>query len=252
MAIIKEKVTWIHHWSKKMFSFKTTRSPSLRFNSGEFALMGMLIDDKPKLKAYSISSANHEDHLEWLSIKLDNGPLTSKLQHIKIGDEILVNSKSTGTLVIDYLLPGRNLYLISTGTGLSPFMAIIKDPRTYERFEKVILTHTVQYPEELAYKNVLESFNTEWDMITEGNFVYFNTLTKSPWEREGRITNWIKDSSLFKQTTQQDLDINLDRFMICGSEGLNKDLMSYFKGIGMKEGNTQIAGTYLVEKAFVE
>ena len=129
MAIIKEKVTWIHHWSKKMFSFKTTRSQSLRFNSGEFALMGILIDDKPKLKAYSISSANHEDYLEWLSIKLDDGPLTSKLQHIKIGDEVLVNSKSTGTLVIDYLLPGRNLYLISTGTGLSPFMAIIKDPR---------------------------------------------------------------------------------------------------------------------------
>ena len=252
MAIIKEKVTWIHHWSKKMFSFKTTRSPSLRFNSGEFALMGILIDDKPKLKAYSISSANHEDYLEWLSIKLDNGPLTSKLQHIKVGDEILVNSKSTGTLVIDYLLPGRNLYLISTGTGLSPFMAIIKDPRTYEKFEKVILTHTVQYPEELAYKDVLESFNKEWDMITEGNFIYFNTLTKSPWEREGRITNWIKDSSLFKHTTKQDLDINLDRFMICGSEGLNKDLMNYFKGIGMKEGNTQIAGTYLVEKAFVE
>jgi ferredoxin--NADP+ reductase len=131
-------------------------------------------------------------------------------------------------------------------------MAIIKDPRTYDRFEKVILTHTVQFPEELAYKDVLESFNKEWDMITEGNFVYFNTLTKSPWEREGRITNWIKDSSLFKHTTKQDLDINLDRFMICGSEGLNKDLMNYFKGIGMKEGNTQIAGTYLVEKAFVE
>ena len=130
------------------------------------------------MRAYSMASANHEDHLEWLSIKIQDGPLTSKLQHIKEGDEILVNTKSTGTLVVDYLLPGRNLYLIATGTGLAPYMSIIKDPYTYERFQKVILSHTVQYENELAYHEDLNWFNEEWKEVTKGNFRYFNTLTQ--------------------------------------------------------------------------
>jgi len=247
----KEIVTWVQHWCDKTFSFRTTRNHNNRFNNGEFSLVGIEHEGKKLVRAYSMASANHEDHLEFLSIKLDDGPLTSKLQHIKVGDEILIKARSTGTLVIDYLLPGRNLYLISTGTGLAPFLGIIKDPDTYERFDKVVLTHTVQYENELAYKDILENFNTEWQKITNGNFIYFNTLTQQEWARKGRITKWIKDGSLFRETTKQNLSQD-DRFMICGSQGLNKDLMDHFKTLGMQEGNTSTPAQFVVEKAFVQ
>ena len=195
MALLEEKVLSIHHWTDKTFSFKTTRSQGFRFKNGEFAMIGLEIDQKPLLRAYSIASANHEDHLEFLSIKVPNGPLTSRLQHIKVNDNILINSKSTGTLVCDYLLPGKNLYLFSTGTGLAPFMSIVRDPETYEKFEKVILTHTVRISEELAYKNLLENLNQDeiYKDITKNNFIYFNTVTRQDWHRTGRITNWIKN-----------------------------------------------------------
>ena len=252
MAIKIEKVTSVKHWNDKVFSFCTTRSFPNKFNNGEFAMIGIQHEGKKILRAYSFASANHEDQLEFISIKIQDGPLTSKLQHIKEGDEILVNSKATGTLVIDYLLPGRNLYLISTGTVLAPFMSIIKDPATYERFDKVILTHTVQYENELVYKDVLENFNEQWNEVTQDKFLYFNTLTQQDWSRKGRITNWIKDQSLFEQTTQQELNIEKDRFMICGSQGLNADLMDHFESLGMEEGNTSTPGQFVVEKAFVQ
>lgn len=252
MAVNKETVTWVKHWSDKTFSFKTTRNYPNKFSNGEFAMIGMEHEGKKLMRAYSIASANHEDYLEFLSIKIDDGPLTSKLQHIKVGDEVLVNPRSTGTLVIDYLEPGRNLYMIATGTGLAPFLSIIKDPVTYERFDKVVLTHTVQYEEELAYHEPLTYFNEEWKEITNGNFRYFNTLTQQEWPRKGRITKWIKDGNLFPMTTNQNLDSNKDRFMICGSQGLNKDLIEHFESLGMQEGNTSIPGQFVVEKAFVQ
>tara|TARA_Y100001937_G_scaffold117125_1_gene169984 strand:- start:56 stop:817 length:762 start_codon:yes stop_codon:yes gene_type:complete len=252
MAVNKEKVTWVKHWSDKTFSFRTTRDYPLKFNNGEFVMMGLENEGKKLMRAYSVASANHQDHLEFLSIKIQDGPLTSKLQHIKEGDEILINSRSTGTLVIDYLLPGRNLYLIATGTGLAPFMGIIKDPVTYERFEKVVLTHTVQYPNELAYHEELNFFNEEWNQVTLGNFRYFTTLTQAPWPRKGRITEWIKNGNLFPNTVGQSLDTEKDKFMICGSQGLNKDLIEHFESLGMKEGNTSIPGDFVVEKAFVQ
>jgi len=247
-----ETVTHVRHWSDKTFSFRTTRSFPNKFENGEFAMIGMEHEGKKLLRAYSFASANHENHLEFLSIKIDDGPLTSKLQHIKEGDEILVNSKATGTLVIDYLLPGRNLYLIATGTGLAPFLSIIKDPRTYERFEKVVLTHTVQYEQELAYKDVLETFNEDWNEVTQGRFRYFNTLTQQEWPRQGRITNWIKSNELFNAVLNQPLDNQNDRFMICGSQGLNKDLIEHFESLGMEEGNTSTPANFVVEKAFVQ
>ena len=199
MAILKEKVIDIHHWTDKTFSFKTTRNLSFRFKNGEFAMIGLEIDDKPLLRAYSVVSPNHEDHLEFLSIKVPNGPLTSKLQHIDINNEILINSKSTGTLVCDYLLPGRNLYLFSTGTGLAPFMSIVRDPETYEKFENVILTHTVRTIKELAYKDLLQNLNHDdtYSHVTKGKFEYFNTVTREKWERTGRITEWIKNKNLW-------------------------------------------------------
>ena len=252
MAFFKEKVTEVRHWCDKTFSFKTTRDPGFKFSNGEFTMMGMTIDGKPKTRAYSMASANHESHVEWLSIKLDDGPLTSKLQHIKVGDEILINSKSTGTLVIHYLKPGRNLYLISTGTGLAPFMSIIKDPETYERFENVVLSHTVQYEQELAYHHELNWFNEVWKEVTKGRFSYFNTLTQQQWPRKGRITEWLKNGMLFASTRGQSLDLTQDRFMICGSQGLNTDIMNWLEEQGAQEGNTSEPGDFVVEKAFVQ
>ena len=252
--INKETVLQVKHWSDKTFSFRTTRKFPNKFNNGEFAMIGIEHEGKKLLRAYSFASANHEDHLEFLSIKIQDGPLTSKLQHIKEGDEILVNSKSTGTLVIDYLLPGRNLYLIATGTGLAPYMSIIKDPRTYERFEHVILTHTVQYENELAYKDELETFNEDWKEVTLGRFTYFNTLTQQEWKNKGRITEWIKNGHLYIITNNisQPFEPKKDRFMVCGSQGLNKDLIEHFESLGMEEGNTSIPGQFVIEKAFVQ
>ena len=204
MAVNKETVLEVKHWSDKTFSFRTTRKFPNKFNNGEFAMIGMEHEGKKIMRAYSFASANHEDYLEFLSIKIQDGPLTSKLQHIKEGDEILVNPRSTGTLVIDYLLPGRNLYLIATGTGLAPFMGIIKDPKTYERFEHVILTHTVQYENELAYKDELETFNEDWKQVTQGRFTYFNTLTQQEWKNKGRITEWIKNCLLYTSPSPRD------------------------------------------------
>ena len=252
MAVNKETVLQVKHWSDKTFSFRTTRKFPNKFNNGEFAMIGMEHEGKKIMRAYSFASANHEDYLEFLSIKIQDGPLTSKLQHIKEGDEILVNPRSTGTLVIDYLLPGRNLYLIATGTGLAPFMGIIKDPKTYERFEHVILTHTVQYENELAYKDELETFNEDWKQVTQGRFTYFTTLTQQEWKNKGRITEWIKNDKLFSETVGQTLDVKQDRFMICGSQGLNKDLIEHFESLGMEEGNTSIPAQFVVEKAFVQ
>ena len=254
MAILKEKVIDIHHWTDKTFSFKTTRNLSFRFKNGEFAMIGLEIDDKPLLRAYSVVSPNHEDHLEFLSIKVPNGPLTSKLQHIDINNEILINSKSTGTLVCDYLLPGRNLYLFSTGTGLAPFMSIVRDPETYEKFENVILTHTVRTIKELAYKDLLQNLNNDdiYSHVTKGKFEYFNTVTREKWERTGRITEWIKNKNLWDAVKKEKFDPELDRVMICGSEEMTYELKEIFESFGSKEGSTKVQGGFVIEKAFAE
>ena len=254
MALLKQKVTEIHHWTDKTFSFKTTRDMSFRFKNGEFAMIGLEIDGKPLLRAYSVVSPNHEDHLEFLSIKVPNGPLTSKLQHIKIDDEIIVNSKPTGTLVCDYLLPGRNLFLFSTGTGLAPFMSIVRDPETYEKFEKVILTHTVRTSKELAYKDLLANLNNDevYSEVTRNNFIYFNTVTREKWDNEGRITNWIKENTLWKKVGVENFNPEIDRVMICGSEEMTFDLKKIFEKLGSKEGSTKVQGGFVIEKAFAE
>ena len=254
MALLKEKVTEIHHWTDKTFSFKTTRDMSFRFKNGEFAMIGLEIDGKPLLRAYSVVSPNHEDHLEFLSIKVPNGPLTSKLQHIKIDDEIIVNSKPTGTLVCDYLLPGRNLFLFSTGTGLAPFMSIVRDPETYEKFEKIILTHTVRTSKELAYKDLLTNLNTDeiYSEVTKNNFIYFNTVTREKWDNEGRITDWIKENTLWKKVGVESFKPEIDRVMICGSEEMTFDLKKIFEKLGSKEGSTKVQGGFVIEKAFAE
>ncbi len=254
MALLKEKVTHIHHWTDKTFSFKTTRNAGFRFKNGEFAMIGLEIEGKPLLRAYSVVSPNHEDHLEFLSIKVPNGPLTSKLQHIREKDEIIVNSKPTGTLVCDYLLPGRNLFLFSTGTGLAPFMSIVRDPETYEKFEKIILTHTVRKVNELAYKDLLDNLNSDevYKEVTKGQFVYFNTVTRENWEREGRITDWITTKKLWSSIGVSEFNPSHDRVMICGSESMTFDLKKIFEEMGSSEGSTKVQGGFVIEKAFAE
>ena len=254
MALLKEKVTEIHHWTDKTFSFKTTRDVSFRFKNGEFAMIGLEIDGKPLLRAYSVVSPNHEDHLEFLSIKVPNGPLTSKLQHVKIDDEIIINSKPTGTLVCDYLLPGRNLFLFSTGTGLAPFMSIVRDPETYEKFDKIILTHTVRTSKELAYRDLLTNLNNDevYSEVTRNNFIYFNTVTREKWDNEGRITDWIKENTLWSKVGVENFKPEIDRVMICGSEEMTFDLKKIFEKLGSKEGSTKVQGGFVIEKAFAE
>ena len=254
MAILKEKVLSIHHWTDKTFSFKTTRNMGFRFKNGEFAMIGLEIEGKPLLRAYSVASPNHEDHLEFLSIKVPNGPLTSKLQHIKVGDEILVNSKPTGTLVCDYLLPGRNLFMLSTGTGLAPFMSISRDPETYEKFKKVVLVHGVRTAKELAYMDTLNNLNKDdvYSEVTRGNFIYFNTVTRDEWPRQGRITKWIYEDKLWSAIEIEEFNPKEDRIMICGSEEMTFEIKGIFEKLGSLEGSTKVQGGFVIEKAFAE
>ncbi len=255
-AFLNETVLTVHHWTDRLFSFTTTRDPSLRFSNGHFTMIGLRLEGgKPLLRAYSIVSANYEEHLEFLSIKVQDGPLTSKLQHIKVGDKIAVGKKPTGTLLIDYLLPGKNLYLFGTGTGLAPFMSIIRDPATYEKFEKVILVHGVRQVAELAYHDylTLELPEHEFlgDMISE-QLLYYPTVTREPFRNQGRVTTLIETGKLQSDLGLPKFDPATDRAMMCGSPALLKDLKHILEKRGFIEGNTTKPGDYVVERAFVE
>ena len=254
-AFLEETVTEVHHWTDRLFSFKTTRDQALRFSNGHFTMIGLRVDGKPLLRAYSIVSANYEEHLEFLSIKVPDGPLTSRLQHIQVGDKIVVGKKPTGTLLIDYLLPGKNLYLLGSGTGLAPFMCIVRDPATYERFENVILVHGVREVKELAYRDYLthELPNHEFlgEMVS-AQMRYYPTVTREAFEHQGRITTLIEQGKLEADLGLPAIDPSRDRIMICGSPGLNKDLKTILEARGFKEGNTTTPGDYVVERAFVE
>jgi ferredoxin--NADP+ reductase len=239
-----------------LFSFTTTRDPALRFSNGHFTMIGLRQPGgKPLLRAYSIASANYEEHLEFLSIKVQDGPLTSQLQHIKVGDKIVVGKKPTGTLLIDYLLPGKNLYLLGSGTGLAPFLSVARDPATYERFEKVIVVHGVRQVNELAYYDYfmheLPDHEFLGDMITE-QMLYYPTVTREPFRNQGRITTLIESGKLEKDLGLPKMDPANDRVMICGSPGLLKDLKVILEKKGYSEGSTTSPGDFVVERAFVE
>ncbi|WP_320823351.1 ferredoxin--NADP reductase [Reinekea sp.] len=255
-ALRKETVTEVHHWNDSLFSFKTTRDAGFRFKNGHFVMIGLEQDGgRPLMRAYSIASANYEEELEFFSIKVADGPLTSKLQKIKLGDEIVVGSKPTGTLVLDNLLPGRNLYLISTGTGLAPFMSIIKDPETYDQYEKVILTHGVRTVDELAYRDLIndELPNNEYfgELIKE-QLIYYPTVTREDYVNMGRITDLMESGKLFADINLPDMDLEQDRFMICGSPSMLKDTCRILDGRGFKEARHGNVGHYVIERAFVE
>lgn len=243
----------VHHWTDRLFSFRVTRPDSFRFRSGEFVMIGLMVDGKPLLRAYSLASPSWDHELDFYSIKVQDGPLTSRLQNIKPGDAILLGRKPTGTLVHDALLPGRNLYLLSTGTGIAPFASIIRDPDTYERFEKVILTHTCREVGELAYGNMLVRDTIADPLVGEmvdGRLVHYTTTTRENFERMGRITTLIENGRLFADIGEQPLDAGKDRVMICGSMEMLKDLQGLCERAGLEEGANSKPGHYVIEKAF--
>jgi ferredoxin--NADP+ reductase len=254
-AFNEEKVLSVHHWTDRLFTFTTTRDQSLRFSNGHFTMIGLKVNNKPLLRAYSIVSANYEEHLEFLSIKVPDGPLTSRLQHIQVGDSIIVGRKPTGTLVIDYLLPGRRLYLMSTGTGLAPFMSIIRDPATYEKFEQVILVHGVRQVDELAYHDLLVEHlpNHEFlgEMVTS-QLRYYPTVTRETYKNMGRVTELIESGKLTGDLGLPAMNAAEDRVMICGSPAMLRDLKHMLEGRGFKEGNTSTPGDFVIERAFAE
>ena len=253
-AIATEHVTHVHHWNDSLFTFRTTRDPGFRFENGHFVMVGLPVDGKPLLRAYSIASPNWEEHLEFFSIKVPNGPLTSRLQHIREGDPVLVSRKPTGTLVLHDLKPGRNLYLLGTGTGLAPFLSIIQDPETYERYEKVILVHGCREVAELAYQDLFKSLpNHEFlGEIIGDKLIYCPTVTREPFERQGRITDLIEDGRLWNDFGLPALNPAEDRVMICGSPAMLRDLKKMLEERGFAEGNTTKPGDFVIERAFAE
>ena len=254
-AFNDEEVLSVHHWTDTLFSFTTTRDPSLRFSNGHFTMIGLRVNDKPLLRAYSIVSPNHDEHLEFLSIKVPDGPLTSRLQHIQVGDKVIVGRKPTGTLVIDYLLPGKRLYMLSTGTGLAPFMSIIRDPATYEQFEQVVLVHGVRQVNELAYHDYitqdLPAHEFLGEMVTE-QLRYYPTVTREPYRNMGRVTDLLESGKLTADMNLPALNPAEDRVMICGSPGMLKDLKQMLETRGFSEGNTSRPGDFVIERAFAE
>ncbi len=254
-AFNEERVLSVHHWTDRLFSFTTTRDTAMRFSNGHFTMIGLRVNDKPLLRAYSIASANYEDHLEFLSIKVEAGPLTSRLQHIQVGDTIIVGRKPTGTLVIDYLLPGKRLYLLATGTGLAPFMSIVRDPVTYERFEKIVLVHGVRLVDELAYHDLLvdklPSHEFLGDMVSS-QMLYYPTVTREEYRHRGRIPDLIDSGKMAVDLNLPPLDPAEDRVMICGSPAMLGDLKRLLEGRGFREGNTSTPGDFVIERAFAE
>ncbi|MBP6717962.1 MAG: ferredoxin--NADP reductase [Rhodoferax sp.] len=255
-AFLEETVLSVHHWTDRLFSFTTTRDTTLRFSNGHFTMIGLRQDNgKPLLRAYSIVSANYEEHLEFLSIKVQDGPLTSQLQHIKVGDKIVVGRKPTGTLLIDYLLPGKNLYLLGTGTGVAPFLSVIRDPDTYERFEKVVLVHGVREVAELAYHDYLMHELPQHEFLGEmvtNQFLYYPTVTREPFRNQGRMTDLLEAGKIEADLGLSKLDPANDRVMLCGSPAMLRDLKHMLEQRGFIEGNTTKPGDFVVERAFVE
>ncbi|WP_295854201.1 ferredoxin--NADP reductase [uncultured Xylophilus sp.] len=254
-AFNEERVLSVHHWTDRLFTFTTTRDPSLRFSNGHFTMIGLKVNDKPLLRAYSIASANYEEHLEFLSIKVDNGPLTSRLQHIQPGDTIIVGKKPTGTLLTDYTLPGKRLYLLGTGTGLAPFLSIIRDPETYEKFEKVILVHGVRQIDELAYHDMVTEHLPNHEFLGDAiraQLLYYPTVTRESYRNMGRITELLETGKLEDDLGLPRLNPAEDRVMLCGSPAMLNDLKHMLESRGFKEGNTTTPGDFVVERAFAE
>ncbi|WP_244508603.1 ferredoxin--NADP reductase [Litoreibacter albidus] len=260
-----QTVTEVKHWTDRLFSFRVTRPASLRFRSGEFVMIGLMGDphpetgkQKPLLRAYSIASPSWDEELEFYSIKVQDGPLTSKLQHIKVGDEIILRPKPVGTLVHDALLPGKRLWFFATGTGFAPFASLLRDPQTYEDYDEVIITHTCREVAELEYgRQLIEEIRTDellGELIGEENLkklVYYPTTTREESPKMGRVTDKLRSGEIFTDLGVPPMTAETDRAMVCGSMGLNTDLKEIFEGFGLEEGANSDPKHYVVEKAFV-
>lgn len=255
-SLTTERVLSVQHWTESLFTFRTTRDSGLRFENGHFVMLGLQIDGRPCLRAYSIASANHDDSLEFFSIKVPHGALTSRLQHLKVGDNVLISKKPTGTLVLHDLLPGSTLYLLSTGTGLAPFMSIIQDPQTYERFEKVVLVHGVRFVRELAYADFITRELPKHEFLGEeirSKLLYYPAVTREPYRNSGRITALLESGRLCTDLGLPPLDPARDRIMICGSPNMLADLRNLLDARGFKiSPHTGVPGDYVIERAFVE
>ena len=250
-----QTVTKVTHWTDTLFSFRVTRPRSLRFRSGEFVMLGLLGENgKPLLRAYSIASPAWDDELEFYSIKVPDGPLTSRLQHIKPGEEIILKTKPTGTLVLDALLPGKRLWLFATGTGIAPFASLIRDPETYERYDEVIVMHTCREAAELEYGRQLVDSLEDDPLIgefVEGKLRYYPTTTQEDGPLTGRITDNLISGKAFADLGVARIDPQSDRGMICGSIGFNADMKAILEGWGLREGANSAPAEYVVERAFV-
>ncbi|MFT3762848.1 MAG: ferredoxin--NADP reductase [Pseudoxanthomonas sp.] len=251
-----ETVLSVRHWTDDYFSFTTTRRDGFRFENGQFVMIGLETETRPLLRAYSIASANWEEQLEFFSIKVPNGPLTSRLQHIQPGDSVLVGHKPTGTLLIHDLHPGRNLYLLATGTGLAPWLSVIKDPETYERFDKVVLTHGVRHEKDLAYRDYFEKELPRHELLGEvirEKLLYYPAVTREPFHNHGRLTDLLASGEMARTLGIEPLDPQHDRAMICGSPQMLADFRALLDARGF-EASPRIGspGHYVFERAFVE
>lgn len=253
------RVTRVTHWTDSLFSFRVERPDSLRFRSGEFVMLGLMDtsesgDKRPLLRAYSIASPSWEEELEFYSIKVPDGPLTSRLQHLAAGDDIILRPKPVGTLVLDALLPGKRLWLLATGTGIAPFASLIQDPDTYERFDSVVLMHTCRESAELEYsRQLVDSIRAHEFLaeITDGKLIYYPTTTREKSQQQGRITRSLQSDYFYSENGLDKISNLNDRCMICGSLGFNTDVTELLQGYGLSEGSNSVPGTYVVEKAFV-
>ncbi|HZZ68813.1 MAG TPA: ferredoxin--NADP reductase [Phenylobacterium sp.] len=256
-AFFVETVTWVQHWTESLFSFRTTRDPGLRFSSGQFVMVGLVKeeDGKPLVRAYSIASPAWHEELEFYSIKVADGPLTSRLQKIKVGDEVLIGRKPTGTLVLDGLKPGKRLYMMGTGTGLAPWLSLVRDPEVYERFDEVIVTHTVREVADLNYRELLSGALAEDEILGEligPKLRYYPTVTREAFQTQGRITDLIASGQLFRDLGVPPLDPATDRVMLCGGPSVLADLKQQLLDLGYEEGSIASPGDFVLERAFVE
>jgi ferredoxin--NADP+ reductase len=253
--LMTERVLSVHHWTDTLFSLTTTRDPAFRFINGQFTMIGLEVGARPLLRAYSMVSSSYEDRLEFLSIKVQDGPLTSRLQHVQVGDSLLVGRKPVGTLIHDNLLPGRTLWLLGTGTGIAPFLSIIKDPDTYERFGRVILVHGVRTRAELAYEQWIEQELPQDEFLGEqvrAQLTYYPTVTREPFRNTGRISTLLESDKLPRDVGLPPLSAAEDRVMLCGSPAMLTDVTALLRERGFEEGSTSQPGQFVVEKAFVE
>lgn len=251
-----ERVLHVHHWNDTLFSFRTTRDPGLRFRNGHFVMLGLPVEGRPLMRAYSVASANHADYLEFFSIKVPDGPLTSRLQHLRPGDEVIVGRKPVGSLVLDDLRPGKRVFLLATGTGLAPFMSIIQDPETYERFETVVLVHGVRQVSELAYADFIQQELPRHEFLGElvqGRLHYYPTVTREPFRFQGRLTDLLEQGRICADLGLPPIDPAHDRAMVCGNPAMLTDCCSLLDRLGLQISPRQgEAGDYVIERAFVE